>query len=72
MPLTKHGFVCEKNFSCDFWVSKKLGCYNRGRRMREADDVTSGRVRFVLIAEDNPLWLHSICHWTEEPILDEP
>jgi hypothetical protein len=27
MTLTKHGHVCEKIFSCDFWVSEKLECY---------------------------------------------
>jgi hypothetical protein len=28
MTLIKHGFVFEKIFSCDFWLSEKLGCYN--------------------------------------------
>jgi hypothetical protein len=23
MTLTKHGHVCEKKFSCDFWVFEK-------------------------------------------------
>jgi hypothetical protein len=27
MELTKHGHVCEKIFSHDFWVLEKLGCY---------------------------------------------
>jgi hypothetical protein len=40
--------------------------------MSEADDITGGGIRFVLVARDNTLWLRGIRHRTEEPILDEP
>jgi hypothetical protein len=39
--------------------------------VREANDVTGARVRFILITGDNPLRLHNNHHRTEEPILDE-
>jgi hypothetical protein len=59
-------------------VKKTVEEVARGRpeppfmEVREADDVTDGGVQFVLVAGDNPLRLHGVCHQTEEPILDEP
>jgi hypothetical protein len=40
--------------------------------VRKADDIVGGRVWLIFVAGDDPLWLRSIRHQTEEPILDEP